>query len=196
MKSNIQMQLTCQKRHALLQIAKSRAAFATPLIWDGEHQHRCQPEIVEVQMSLPLFWRAFLIVTVAWNLLGGIRMLVSQREFLGELASAGPPSLFLSLCGLLLLVLAGVTVLILLDTGRYWPLSWFAAAGRTAAGATMMYYLSHGLVPDRIVIPALVDIVFGLGFAVLAMQCAGRRFDRTAQQRAQADGPASGGPAA
>lgn len=127
------------------------------------------------QIRLSWFWRGFLVFGILFNFFAGVRMLADQPALLGDLASAGAPSLFLSVLGFLLLTFAAMTALILADAPRYWPLAWFAAFGRIAAGATMLYYASQGLVPIRILVPGIVDSVLGLGFLFFAFRYYKRR---------------------
>ena len=123
-------------------------------------------------MTLSWIWRAFLMLGVLWNVMGGLRMMLDQERFLGAAASSGPPNLFLLLLGYLLLILAGVTALILARPGRFWPLLWLAAVGRTGAGGMMLTYWSQEWAPESIVIPGAVDLAFGVGSGVLAVLCA------------------------
>lgn len=85
-------------------------------------------------MESSWFWRLFLGLAVLSDLIGGGQMLLARERFLGDAAASGSASLFLTLCGLFLFLFAGLTCLILANPARYWPLAWFAAFGRSAAG--------------------------------------------------------------
>lgn len=84
--------------------------------------------------------------------------------------ASGSARLFLTLCGVFLVLFAGLTYLILANPARYWPLAWFAAFGRSVAGCIMLYFWYAALVPEGILVPAAMDLVFGIGFCVYAIR--------------------------
>lgn len=125
-------------------------------------------------MSRTWFWRGFLIAAILWNIFGGVQMLAMPDRFLGGFAAMGPPYLFLSLCGLFLLVFAAATALILISPDRFWPLAWLAAIGRMGAGAMMLDHWRQGFLSDQIIFPGVVDVAFGIGFLLYAIRYAAR----------------------
>lgn len=131
-------------------------------------------------MSPSLFWRIFLILAISWNVFGGVQILAKPDMFLGGFAAMGPPYLFLSLCGLFLLIFAAATGLILMSPERFWPLAWLAAIGRAGAGAMMLFHWRQGFLSDQVILAGIMDVAFGIGFLLYAMRYALRPRSATA----------------
>ncbi len=113
-----------------------------------------------------LRWRIFIGLASAWNVLAGVLTLLNRPS--AQFSNAAVHTLYQAILAQLLVLLGAVTLLILLNPERFWPLAWFAGLGRSVAGVTMLWHFLDGKVPDRFGFAGGIDLLCGIAFFVLA----------------------------